>query len=827
MRIIQFSKAFLRCLLLLLNFSALVGQDLKLPIEDTQEKLERYFELPREQLFMHLNKSAFINGETLWFKAYTYDFKNKKPSVATTNIEVGIYDVAGTLVKKQLFYAKGGQASGQIELDSLFNSGTYFVRATTHWLRNFKEDHDAVKPIRIVDFNNTDIRTEVGDTDFDLQFMPEGGHLVEGVENKLGFALKDGHGKGVAFRNGSVYDSNGKLITTFKSNVFGLGSFLLNTVPNMEYLSVVSLDDGTVLKVPLPLAKKEGIALRLVNRSLKDRYLQLRVNKATHELIKDQPLYMMYHQDGKSHLAQLAFADNSLVDLKIDNDKLWPGTNTLTILDAKGRPIAERLLFNRRNLKLTQAEISELRSEQKGDSISFYFKLKDGAAINAEEEDFNLSVSVLPEATYAYNFQDNIKYSFLIKPYIKGYMENPHYYFNELSPKKDFDLDLLLLTQGWSRYDWDSIFSVPPKNEFGFQQGISLKTTVQKEAYFRKTKNGNRVNESNTPLQLYVHPTENQEGALVEINENNTFFLNDLYFTENDTLKYSIVNPKGKLFKSMAKLEVQPKFLEDTLAIPGFIDPLGNQQRIALDFSEAELTAYRKRLISLKEVVVTEKRKPRKNSTFNPVPLSASEESQIDVDVVRTFPLLIDLIRFKGFNVFVNGFSVSITSRIPSSINGGGQPIVFFDGVRIEDINFLATLRTDEFETVYANPRDISYGLRGANGAIRLTSRRTALDYRKLSYDDSVANHREVPLDFSFTASKTYYNPVYSSYDTAFFDAYGTIHWQPEIKIAPDGSFSVTTNFIPGKTYNFYFEGMGTTGKLLSKRFSLEPEQDQ
>lgn len=829
MKTIHSDKAFVRYLFLLLNLSVLVGQNLESPIEDTKEKLESYFQLPREQLYMHLNKSTFIKGETLWFKTYAYDLQNKKPSLATTNIEVGIYDGSGTLVKKQLFYAQGGQAIGQLELDSLFNSGTYFVRTTTHWLQNFKEDHDAVMPIRIVDFNNTDIQKEAGDPAFDLQFMPEGGHLVEGVENKVGFVLKDRHGKGVAFQKGMVYDRNGKLITTFKSNVFGLGSFLLNTVPNMEYRAEVPLDDGTLLQIPLPLAKKEGVVLRLVNRSYKDRYLQLRTNTITYAKIKDQPLYMMYHQDGKNNLAQLAFGDTQVLDLKIDTNKLWPGMNTLTILDAKGRPIAERLLFNRRGLKLTQTEISELRSEQKGDSISFYFSLKDPTTVNLQEEDFNLSVSVLPEETYAYNFQDNIQYSFLIKPYIKGYMENPHYYFNELSQKKDFDLDLLLLTQGWSRYDWDTIFSDPPKPKFEFQQGISLRSTVQKEAFAQKSRKGSRSRTKNKEVQLYVHPTANQIAAIATIGESNTVFVNNLFFAQGDTLKYSIVDPTGKLFKSMAQLEIRPRLLEDSLAIPEFMDPLGHQQPIALDFSEAELTAYRKRLISLREVVVTKDREPRKNGSFNPVPLSASEESQIDVDVVRTFPLLIDLIRFKGFNVAVNAlnFSLSITSRLPNSFNSGGQPIVFLDGVRIEDINFLATLRTDEFETVYANPRDISYGLRGANGAIRLTSRRTALDYRKLSYDNSVQNYREVPLDFSFTTSKTYYNPVYSGYDTAFFDTYGTIHWQPEITVAPNGSFSVTTSFIPGKKYNFYFEGLSATGKLLTKRFTLEPEQEQ
>ena len=822
------------CFLTLFNFCLLKGQERKLPYEETKEKLERYFQLPREQLYVHINKSAFIKGETLWFKAYVYDLKNKKPSVATTNVELGVYNEAGRLVKKKLFYAEQGHARGQLELDSLFTSGIYFVRATTHWLKNFKENHDYVQAIRIIDYDKTFEQDEVENPTYDLQFMPEGGHLVEGLENNVGYALKGTDGKGVPFDKGIVYDHMDKVVTTFKSNVFGLGSFLLNTVPNAVYRAEVALNDGTTIRVPLPIPKKEGLALRLLSRPDDTRYLQIRVNAATQASIQDKPFYVMYHQDGRNTIGEISFQDTRSVNLKIEKEQLWPGMNIVTILDFSGKPVAERLLFNSSGISLENPEIVRTKSEQIGDSIAFHFNLKNEGGVDLEQQNFNLSASVLPAGTASYSVQDNIGYSFLLKPYIKGHVENPQYYFEGFTPKKAFELDLLLLTQGWSRYAWEAIFAVPPEPKFQFQQGITLNASVQKDAFIRKSSKNNRNKKDGQQVQLYIHPTQNQNGVIATVEEDNRVFFNNLYFSENDTLRYSVVNPSGKLFKLKLNFQVTPKKVNDVLAVPNLLQTPSHFEQSDLVVSKEDQTAFEKGIIVLKEVVVSENQVPKKKSTFNPVKFSITSESKIDVDDVRTFPLILDLIRFSGFNVGVDplGIQVNITSRIPTLEPGTfrpiyPQPIVFLDGARLTNFNVLRTMRTDEFETIYANPRDISYGLRGSAGAIRLTTRKTAVDYSSLSYRKTTTNFIEHPLDFSFTMAKKFYTPLYNNYDTGFFDSYGTIHWEPSISVDPEGNFTVTTIFVHGKKYGFYFEGMSGTGKLLSKRLTLEPRREQ
>ena len=45
---------------------------------------------PLENIHLHLNKTSFLQGERLWFKAYVRDQNSKLPSLATTNLHVGI-----------------------------------------------------------------------------------------------------------------------------------------------------------------------------------------------------------------------------------------------------------------------------------------------------------------------------------------------------------------------------------------------------------------------------------------------------------------------------------------------------------------------------------------------------------------------------------------------------------------------------------------------------------------------------------------------------------------------------------------------------------------
>ncbi len=70
-------------------------------------------------------------------------------------------------------------------------------------MKNYPVEFYFHKPVSIV---NTFTPLETPSTamastpTYDAQFFPEGGHLLEGVNNKIGFRIIDRSGKGIAFK---------------------------------------------------------------------------------------------------------------------------------------------------------------------------------------------------------------------------------------------------------------------------------------------------------------------------------------------------------------------------------------------------------------------------------------------------------------------------------------------------------------------------------------------------------------------------------------------------------------------------------------------------
>ncbi|MBT8264018.1 MAG: hypothetical protein KJN75_01645, partial [Muriicola sp.] len=116
---------------------------------------DTYSELPREVVFVHVNKAVFIKGENIGFKAYVLDKDTKKRSLETKNLYCIISDEKETILKKQLIRIEDGIGNGTIVIDSLFTTGNYTLKAYTNWMRNFSEPNYFEQTISIIDPEKT------------------------------------------------------------------------------------------------------------------------------------------------------------------------------------------------------------------------------------------------------------------------------------------------------------------------------------------------------------------------------------------------------------------------------------------------------------------------------------------------------------------------------------------------------------------------------------------------------------------------------------------------------------------------------------------------
>ncbi|MDB5114624.1 MAG: hypothetical protein JWQ79_116, partial [Mucilaginibacter sp.] len=96
----------------------------------------------------------------------------------------------------------------------------------------------------------------------DLQFMPEGGHLVAGIATQIGFKAIGEDGKWTAI-SGNIYNSKQQEVATFRSDYQGMGNFELLPQAGESYTAKVTLPNNISKSYPLPAVKSSGTAIRV------------------------------------------------------------------------------------------------------------------------------------------------------------------------------------------------------------------------------------------------------------------------------------------------------------------------------------------------------------------------------------------------------------------------------------------------------------------------------------------------------------------------------------------------------------------------------------
>ena len=779
---------------------------------DTKDKITEvytnYFELPRESIFLHLNKSTYITGEELWFKGYIYDSHKNIPFKATTNVQVRIYDSIGNEIKLKRFIASHGVTNGNFAIDSTYKSGTYYIKASTNWMRNFIEDKSHLQKITIYNNHIPKKKTRSQRT-YDIQFLPEGGHLVADISNTVAVKVIDQFGNAIPFKKAILRDEFNYELGSFNSSLYGLSKF--DFVPNktIKYNAEFIFDNGDQIVVDLPKIDHEGIVLSVKKYNEKQVSITLKTNDLTKSKIRDKTFSVFIHRDGHAKRFEAKIPDHiNYATFLMDIEEFYKGINIITLFDQE-TPISERLFFNAKmNLNDSSASIYTNLTKDR-DSIV--------VTLNTSSKRKNLSISVLPENTLSYHHKDNILSALYLKPYIKGSIENPSYYFKNFNKDKEAALDLLLLTQGWSTYSWENIFNNTPKERFPFKIGEVLKGRINVDLGKKE--------------KIYLHPGSNFEGQIIAIKDNK-FKLNGIFPKQGDTLKFSIITPRGKL--KPAKMYITQDFTAPEIQIQ---ETFLSQAKISdKENTSSDIPSFYtiKDALELNEVVLIGQKKRVSESNTNIPSFIRARVTEVDENTVVRARRFADIIRSNGYEVieelsFPDSSDigrVKIRRRQQQSFrslsNAFPSPLVYLDGVQLFDfdLDILLGLKTEDVESYYFDRIGTTAGSRGSGGVIYINTRRNTFGDLP-TFHSRYSNKKSVKV-FSYTipqgfeTSKTFYNPKYTKYDDTAFENFGVIHWEPNAITDQKGNYSFTMFNYGVENISFFIEGMGEDGELFS-----------
>lgn len=307
--------------------------------------------------------------------------------------------------------------------------------------------------------------------DIDLQFLPEGGHLVAGLINRVAFKALAANGKGTAAQ-GTVTDGAGKTITRFQSAHLGMGFFDLNPISGQTYIAKIRLPGNCYQNVALPPAEPSGIILRAENPANSDS-LTVRL-QATPGQASTSPCFLLGQAAGSViYAARVSFERSSIMTAKIPKAAFPTGIAHFTLLSAKLQPLAERLVFiDHGDAPETTLQISPSLKEA-GKPVSLQISLTDG---NRQPLPANLSLSVTDDSTVKADSSNipNIRSYMLLCGNLAGSVEEPGYYFDPKYADRYSSLDLLLLTQGWAGYSWQQVFQPDFHSAYAAEQALQI-----------------------------------------------------------------------------------------------------------------------------------------------------------------------------------------------------------------------------------------------------------------------------------------------------------------------------------------------------------------
>ena len=404
----------------------------------------------QEKIYLHSDKNFYLAGEICWFKIYCADASFNTPlrvsKVAYTEI---INDENKPVIQAKILLINGF-GNGSFQLPANIVSGKYKIRSYTNWMKNFSANFFFEKEITIINaqhFNDSSSATQKNN--YAIQFFPEGGNLVNGIQSKIGFRATNQNNKGIFFEGFIINNKNDTLVK-FQPLKFGNGNFLLTPQKNETYKAIIMLAGGEKIMQDLPIASDNGYVMNVADTT--DNKIKIGVHVSANFM--NEQLYLFVQTKGIVKNVLTKNAQNNYAEFLIDKNKLGEGISQFTIFNAEKNPVCERLYFTvpAQNLKVLLTTDKKEYGLRKKINLHINTTTQNDLAASGN---FSLSVYIIDSLQQ--KDETNIENYLWLTSDLEGAVESPDYYFINNNEETKKATDNLMLTQGWRRFRWNDV----------------------------------------------------------------------------------------------------------------------------------------------------------------------------------------------------------------------------------------------------------------------------------------------------------------------------------------------------------------------------------
>ena len=780
----------------------------------------------KEAIYIQLDKGTYASSDTLWYKAYVFDANQLSSTKKSGILHVDLLSSENEVIKRFLVPLTAGLGGGHFPLvQAELSDGEYILKAYTNWMLNFDNKDFFSKKIRIISektpaelsLPQTAVKsiskvTKVGmpspnRQDYDVQFLPEGGHLVAGIETNVGCKVLSVEGKGVGV-SGNILNGKDEVVAAFTTSPKGIGSFKFLPLNGEKYTAIITSSGDVKRNYVLPDLKSSGTVLNVDNHP--DSSL-LTITVSRSELPNVGPYYLIMSCRAGAYAVEIDLKELTTQRIQIQKKKFPTGILRVTLLNEAHQSLNDRIVFINHWDFLNMEVQTDKDVYERRDSVGISFavnEMQDKAIVGS----FSVAVTDDSQVNPYSVVNGNLLTETLLKSGVKGDIESPADYFeNHKDAAKA--LDLLLMTQGWTAFDWQGLF-IDPELKYEAETDFEIKGRVV--GAFNGSKVGRKVALLSTkPLFLKDTLTDDK----------GDFIFKDLPTFELPVFQIRTSNKNDKSFNLNIEIE-ERKFPEYAR--------IKKQQKewtdltISTNEELSRLKEVRRKLegFELKEVNISAKKIVNRSDNLNG-PGEADQvlnEEDLKKEAGSTLLEVLEK-RIKGFMLTPAGATVNT------------QPVKFiFDAMDLEfgeafsPIDLRNTLNSYSMENITGlevsfnmkytsrynfrhieNSNLISY-VEGGPAYIEITTRSKNGPFSRKS--KGMYLYRSLPFSLPL---QEFYGPKYSrpKVQTDLPDLRPTVYWNPNILTAEDGkaSFSFYTTDIPG-TYTIIVEGSDMAGNL-------------
>lgn len=854
---------------MLLYFSCLSAQTMQDTIIAHFNLLEK---IPKEKLYLHLDKPFYGAGEKIWFKGYLVNAISHQDNSQSNFIITELINRSDSIVERRKIRRDSLGFHNAFTLPATLPAGDYYLRGYSNWMLNDDPDFFYSRNIKIgnsIDntivsnieyqqeddthytakirftsnaqaaFENTTIKflyiengkvknkgkrktdengwisialpdlkpsatrrieVEFDDpqyiykrtfylpvftNDFDVKFFPEGGALLNIPHQNVAFKVQgaDGFSKEI---EGVLFNSKGDTLTNFRSEHNGMGIFTMNPVSGDTYYIMAKVNDDSITKrFDLPPIEPKGIAIAMSHYKQEIRY-EIQKTEATEW---PQKLFLIAQTRGKLSILQPVMPERTFG--KMNDSLLTEGITHFMLIDHQGNVLSERLIFVPDH-KPNQWQITaDKPTYGKREKVSLQIEAKDNNG-NPVEGTFSVSItdrkSIQPDS-----LADNILSNLLLTSDLKGYVEDPAYYFLNQDARTLRSIEYLMMTHGWRRHKIENVLRAPSLNITNYiEKGQTISGRIR--GFFG-------ANVKKGPICVLA-PKYNIV-ATTETDEKGEFIVNTS-FRDSTTF---LVQARTK--KGFAGVDIEidkPQYPDPIHKAPYFNGAATFMEDYLMNTREQYYMEGGMRVYNLKEVTVTAKReRPSSKSIYT--------------SGINTYTVEEDRLQGYGQTAFdaasrLPGVTITNGSEIHIR-NNSEQAVIVIDDIVYEDASdILKDIQVSDMSSIslVRGTDAIILGPRASGGAVVITLK----DPRSLPAKPAQGIITYTPLGYS--ESVEFYHPTYDTPEkknTGRSDFRSTIYWNPELRLDAEGKATIEY-YTPDSTApeDIIIEGVDKNGKV-------------